>query len=152
MRHVRWALATALVAGLAVTGVPLAFGGEGELQVGLTEFRVDAPAEYRAGETPLLIRNSGRVTHDLIVVRTNRPPGKLPVGLNGVAPQLAGKVVYGEPYATHEHGVKGPGTLRHIGAGRSKQATLKLRPGRYVLLCSLPGHYQQGQRAVLTVR
>ena len=31
------------------------------------------------------------------------------------------------------------------------RGTLQLKPGRYVFLCSIPGHWQQGQRGTLVV-
>lgn len=37
-------------------------------------------------------------------------------------------------------------------SGARNQATWHLRPGRYELYCSLPGHYQQGMHTVLVVR
>ncbi len=37
-------------------------------------------------------------------------------------------------------------------SGGLGQASWQLRPGRYELYCSLPGHRQQGMRAVITVR
>ena len=134
--------ATAAAAAFAVAG-----GRAPEVE--LSEFRVAAPHTLQAGETELVVRNTGRVEHDLVVVRTDRAAGDLPVGLNGVAPQLAGRIVFGEPHSAHEHG--GP-PRHHYAPGSAKRSALGLAPGRYVLLCSLPGHYEQGQRAPLVVR
>jgi hypothetical protein len=44
------------------------------------------------------------------------------------------------------------GGVRETVAGGLGQWRTHLRPGRYVLYCSLPGHERLGMRAVLTVR
>lgn len=47
------------------------------------------------------------------------------------------------------------GPAQHVAiteSGARNQATWHLRPGRYELYCSLPGHYQRGMHAVLVVR
>lgn len=36
--------------------------------------------------------------------------------------------------------------IEDIGAGESKQLTVKLDPGKYVLIWNLPGHYGLGMR------
>lgn len=46
----------------------------------------------------------GAVDHDLVAVRTKRAPVDMPVGLHGVSPQLAGKIVFGEPHSNHAPG------------------------------------------------
>lgn len=135
------AAAAALAAGDGSSATP---------EVRLTEFRIDAPSTLRAGETELVVRNSGRIDHDLVIVRTNRAAGDLPIGLNGVAPQLAGKVVFGAPHSGHDK--HGGAPRHHYAPGSSKKSAVTLTPGRYVLLCSLSGHYMQGQRTSLEVR
>ena len=135
---------------LIVAAAALAAGGGGAAEVRLTEFRVEAPRSLPAGETELVVRNSGRTEHDLVIVRTKRAAGDLPMGLNGVAPQLAGKIVFGEPHSRHEE--HGAPPKHHYTPGSAKKSAVSLTPGRYVLLCTLPGHYEQGQRAPLVVR
>ena len=38
-----------------------------------------------------------------------------------------------------------------IAAGSTTSLTVDLKPGRYVAICNLPGHYQQGMYASFTV-
>src|SRR3984957_19820367 len=37
-------------------------------------------------------------------------------------------------------------------SGGLSQASWKLKPGRYMLYCSMPGHYMKGMHTVITVR
>lgn len=39
----------------------------------------------------------------------------------------------------------------HLDAGESDTYAVELEPGRYVLFCNLPGHYESGQQVVLEV-
>jgi hypothetical protein len=42
--------------------------------------------------------------------------------------------------------------VRKTGSGTLRQASWRLRPGRYELYCSLPGHLRRGMHMRLTVR
>ena len=86
------------------------------------------------GKITFVVRNAGRVDHELVVLRTNRPAKKL--GLNS----------FGDVYE-----VGRVGRTKPIDAGRTKTLTLRLRIGHYALLCNLPGHYRAGQFADLSV-
>lgn len=127
------------------------------VQVEFDEWRIDAGTEpVRAGRVTFEERNAGVADHDLLIVRTDNPPGALPMGLEGVTPQLAGEVVLGESHRAHDHG-EGPTAAghshadRHLRRGDRRRRTISLEPGRYVLLCPIPGHYERGQHAVITV-
>jgi uncharacterized cupredoxin-like copper-binding protein len=93
-----------------------------------------ARAAVRAGRVTFVARNDGSMTHEFVVLRSDRRAGGLPV--------KGGKAV--------ETGTRGE--LSQIASGVSRRLTLTLRPGRYVLLCNLLGHYQAGQFAALRVR
>lgn len=87
-----------------------------------------------AGRVTFAVRNEGSLAHELVVLRSDRRAGKLPV--------KGGKAV--------EAGRRG--RISKIPAGASRRLTLTLRPGKYVLLCNLLGHYQAGQFAALRAR
>ena len=123
-----------------VVGVTLA---EGSLKPDVTS--------VRAGRVTFDTRNTGRVEHELLVVKTDLAPGDFPMGLEGPAVKLAGDVVLGIPHTHGSHEAK-RAAARHVRPGTSRRETIVLEPGKYVLLCSLPGHYESGQRAALTVR
>jgi plastocyanin len=42
--------------------------------------------------------------------------------------------------------------LRRVPPGRAAELSVTLRPGRYVLWCTLPGHRAAGMQATLVVR
>ena len=105
------------------------------VSVSLAEWKlVPSQAATRAGRVTFVVRNDGSMPHEFLVVRSNRHHHSLPV--------KGGRAV--------EAGRRGE--ISAIAAGASKRLTLKLAPGRYVLLCNMLGHYQAGQRAAFRVR
>lgn len=165
-------LVTFAVVGLGIAAVGLASGGNDAkgaakppppfravVDITFDEWRVDAGGgRVRAGRVTFEERNAGAVEHDLMVVRTDRPARALPRGLEGVAPELAGDVVLGESHSSHNHD-PGAGQAadhahaeEHLDPGGRRRRTVTLEPGRYVLLCPVPGHYERGQATAITVR
>lgn len=123
----------ALLAPIALTAlvvVPLASGGGTNATVStiLTEFKI-APSvrSVTAGKVTFSVKNAGKVTHELIVVKTNKAPGSLA----GTGARASEKGSLGE--------------VSGLKPGKSAKLTVTLKPGRYVLLCNLPGHYTSGQ-------
>jgi uncharacterized cupredoxin-like copper-binding protein len=102
--------------------------------VGLREFAVDTTSSTAAaGRVTFNVRNTGKVTHEFVVLRTAKPAGAL---LKGARADESGNV----------------GETGDLKAGASKKLTLNLKPGHYALICNLPGHYNAGQHADFTVR
>jgi uncharacterized cupredoxin-like copper-binding protein len=95
----------------------------------ITEQTNSAPA----GEITFDAANDGPSPHELAVIETDKAPGKLPVA-KGVADETGDL-----------------GEAEDIAAGSSKGVTLVLKPGHYVLICNLAGHYQAGMHAAFTV-
>ena len=129
--------ASVLSAGLAVIAAPPADTATSGAVVAvvLDEWKlVPAQAAVRAGRVSFVVRNDGSMTHEFVVLRSDRRAGGLPV--------KGGKAV--------EAGRRG--RISQIASGASKRLVLRLQPGRYVLLCNLLGHYQAGQFAALRVR
>ena len=44
------------------------------------------------------------------------------------------------------------GEVAETAAGKSGSVTLTLKPGKYVLLCNVPGHFLAGQYTTFTVK
>jgi uncharacterized cupredoxin-like copper-binding protein len=149
----RWLLVPiALIAGLVTLALPS--GGEAgapAVAVRLAEYTVAVDkTEVNAGTVRFETVNEGKIEHELLVLKTDTPADKLPLGLEGPALKLSGELILGTPHR-HED-LADQLRSRHIQPGRARRDTVELAPGRYVLLCNLPGHYESGQRAALVVR
>ena len=93
-------------------------------------------ASIPKGQVRFNLSNDGKIKHEFVVLKTNIAPGKLP--LKG-----------GE---ADEEAAESPGEVPGIGPGKKKTLDLSLQPGKYVLLCNLPGHYKAGQYTGLSVK
>lgn len=105
-----------------------------KVNVKLIEFKL-LPSTKRvaAGKVTFVARNTGKIPHEFVVLKTKTPAGKLPT--KGVEAVETGKV----------------GAIKTFGAGTTKTLTLTLKRGHYALICNLPGHYKAGQFADFTV-
>jgi len=76
-----------------------------------------------------------KLTHELVVLRTDLTDGGLPVRKGRVAEEKFRKI----------------GEVEDVAPGKSRTAVLQLVPGHYVLLCNKPGHYSMGMHTSLVV-
>jgi uncharacterized cupredoxin-like copper-binding protein len=126
-----------LLAGLTAVASPAgtASSAGATVTVTLSEWKLSpGRATVPAGRVTFVARNAGTMPHELLVVRSDRHHHLL--RLEGGKAVEAGRV----------------GRIPRIPNGASKRITLKLTPGKYVLLCNILGHYQAGQYATLRVR
>ncbi len=109
----------------------------GAINASLGEFfiRLDKTS-VPAGKVKFTIANKGSIKHEFVVIKSNLAPDKLPV---------RGK-------EAKESVGPSPGEVPDLPAGKTGHLTVDLKPGKYVLICNLPGHYKAGQRTGLTVR
>lgn len=135
------------VAALAVAcgdGGPSAPVLTGRVHVHLDEWSV-AP-EPASTEGPVTVtfegHNHGQFPHQVVVIETDRPADDLPMERGKVDVDDAGREMLSidVPAADPDAGREG----RQVG-------TIDLRPGRYVLICNIAGHYQQGMYAEFQV-
>lgn len=126
-------------------------GEEGESDVGeaaaavdvaLTEWSVNAPSEYSAGEVTFNATNSGSFPHEFVVI-AGESYEALPLAEGGAVVEddlPTGALI---------------GRTGRLGGGESEALTVTLAPGNYVLVCNLGGgsnsHAGQGQRLDITV-
>ena len=89
-----------------------------------------------AGNVLFLVTNSGGVTHELVVLKTDLAADKLVAN-----PDVAGKV---------EEEVH-MGETGDIAGGRFNGLSLQLGAGNYVIICNEIGHYMSGMRVAFTV-
>jgi uncharacterized cupredoxin-like copper-binding protein len=110
----------------------------GGVAVQLGEYFIrPTPASVSAGTVRFTARNTGRLEHELVVIKTNLAPDKLPVSGSQVEEEKAGQV---------------PGEVEDVEPGETKSARIKLTSGKYVFICNVPGHYAAGQRIGFTVQ
>jgi len=127
------------VVNVTVTDMMGAMMGGGMMRVLAT------PASVPAGTVSLRVANTGTLTHELVVLplAAGQPPGSRPVRPDRTVSE-AGSL--GEASATCAAG-HGDG----IAPGAASWVTLTLHPGRYELICNLPGHYARGMYTELDV-
>ncbi len=109
----------------------------------LVPFDNSAPA----GNITFRVKNLGTVEHEMIILKTDTPFDKLPVNDAGDPPA---PVTTGANKVDEANNVGETGDP-NLQPGETRTFTVKLDPGKYVLLCNLAGHYQMGMRAPFTV-
>jgi len=101
-----------------------------QVDVSLAEYSITPNLQDVTGGTVTFqVQNSGKVDHEMVVIRTDDAPGGLPFE-NGEASEQGSR-----------------GEIPEIAPGETKTLTLKLPAGHYVLICNLPGHYMGGMHA-----
>jgi uncharacterized cupredoxin-like copper-binding protein len=109
--------------------------------VSLTDFKIGlASATLPAGKVTLQIANQGSQAHELLVFATGLDPSAFPRQSDGSINedgQGLNKISDGD----------------NLDPGGQQTRTVDLTtPGRYVLVCNLPGHFAQGMYAAVTVQ
>jgi uncharacterized cupredoxin-like copper-binding protein len=143
----RWVWALALVLAALAVAVPLTVARRQEppprgtpVNLLLEDFKVRGDvAVVPAGTVTFRIRNQGPTTHEVIVVRTDRAPDKLPLQSDGLTVNEEGRDI---EFLDEAEG---------LDIDDRQTMVLDLAPGDYVLYCNLQGHYLGGMYAALTV-
>ncbi len=122
-----------VVAGIAAVTAGAVTVGK-SVPVKLNEFNV-LPARQGApvGKVTFVVKNTGKVRHEFVVIATKKPAGLL---LKGNEADETGAV----------------GEIGDLRPGQTKKLTLKLKKGHYAILCNVAGHYAAGQFADFYVR
>jgi uncharacterized cupredoxin-like copper-binding protein len=106
--------------------------------VKVADFAIEAPKRISAGNVVLRVRNGGPDMHELILVRADGArvplrPDNLTVDEDAIEQRTVSIL-------EDDH----PNTVRDW--------HLSLKPGRYVLLCNMSGHYLGGMHTQVVVR
>ena len=92
-----------------------------------------------SGLVTFRVHNSGPSTHEFLVDRTAIAADALPLRANSITVEEDSKLL---------HPV---GSLSHVRLGATRELTLSLEPGSYVLFCNLEGHYRGGMFVTIRV-
>jgi uncharacterized cupredoxin-like copper-binding protein len=104
------------------------------LTIRMTEFAFDPKdTSAKAGKVTITAPNDGKVVHELVLLKTDEDPAALPKKGDEVDESTS------------------VGEIADVEPGSTKKATFKLAPGKYAMVCALPGHYEGGMYGSLTV-
>jgi uncharacterized cupredoxin-like copper-binding protein len=103
------------------------------------------PPSVKAGKVKFVVKNTGTILHELIVLKSSTPFDQLPIADAGdpPAPVASGANKVSEAAKVGETG--------DVDQGKTKSVTLKLGKGSYALVCNIAQHYGLGMRAAFTV-
>ena len=104
------------------------------------------PDAVTVGTVSLRVRNTGAMTHELVVLPLSegQAVGQRRVGGDGQVDEAGG---LGEVSRSC-----GADTGDGLAPGSAGWTTVQLPVGQYELICNLPGHYAMGMHALLTVQ
>jgi uncharacterized cupredoxin-like copper-binding protein len=112
------------------------------LQITMDDYTYSpSDATAKAGSVTINAPNVGQLVHELVLAKTNADPADLPTTPDGAVDE-----------AKLEARGEDAGEIADVEAQDSKKGTFKLKPGRYVMFCNIPGHYAQGMYGTLTVK
>jgi uncharacterized cupredoxin-like copper-binding protein len=97
------------------------------------------PGEVKAGKVTFRVKNTSKDTiHEMIVLYLAEPGKPLPYvqAENRVDEEKAGD----------------RGEVSELDPGKSGKLTIELKPGKYLLICNVPGHFAAGMWSELTVK
>jgi uncharacterized cupredoxin-like copper-binding protein len=92
------------------------------------------PASVNAGPTTITFKNAGTMVHEVVVLKTDVPPDKLKVGADHKVSESSSV-----------------GEVSETERGKTKSTTIDMKPGKYVLVCNIAGHYELGMFTAFSV-
>lgn len=112
--------------------------GASTIATELTEWEIKLDSSTgKAGSLTFNVSNKGEKEHEFVVVKTDLKADKLPVTGDDEVDESAFEPV---------------DEIEDIKAGATPSLTVDLKPGHYVLLCNLTGHYAKGMHADFDVK
>ena len=93
-----------------------------------------SPAAVPAGTVTFVVKNTGTIEHEVVVLKTDEPFDQLEIDAEG---KVSEDTSIGE--------------VPEFAAGTTKSVTLDVTAGGYALVCNIAKHYQMGMRAGLKV-
>lgn len=119
-----------------------------EVTVTLKDFSVHPDTtQAKVGRLTFEAVNEGRSTHELVILRTDLRltdlPRKEAKGQSGLVPEYLVDEDDAQIDIVDE--------IEEFPSGTSQKKTVSLSPGRYVLFCNIPGHYDKGMHASIHI-
>jgi uncharacterized cupredoxin-like copper-binding protein len=135
------ALAAVGAVGAAALGGQLATAADSSPSAGrattfaMSEFKFKPKQlSTKAGKWRVTAKNTGKLPHEFILIRTKRAAKSLPVkGSKAVVKGAVGDIPEQKP-------------------GKRASHTFKVKRGRYVFICNVAGHYKAGMYGTLKVK
>jgi uncharacterized cupredoxin-like copper-binding protein len=119
------------------TVLPLGTSG-GAPTIILTEWKVAMVPTMRAGAFIFAITNSGTIPHELLIFESKLEPSAYPTqSSGGINEEGAGVALVSDG--------------ENIDPGGSQPRKITLKAGKYLFVCNIPGHFQQGMYTVVTL-
>ncbi|MEK6224656.1 MAG: cupredoxin domain-containing protein [Chloroflexota bacterium] len=120
------------------SGAPTVNANARTVNATLTDSKVTVDqGTVSSGKITFNVKNAGTVVHELVVLKTDLAPDKIPADL-----EEPGKV--SEADSLGESG--------DVNKGETKAFSLDLQPGNYVLMCNELGHYVMGMHIGIVVK
>ena len=93
-----------------------------------------------AGAVEFVVKNAGKEPHEFVVLKNDLSGKELPLK--------------GDKLDEEAKGLKNLGEIGEdkLKSGATEKLSLNLTPGRYLLVCNLPGHFKAGMKAEFTVK
>ncbi len=128
--------ATATEAPKATATATATAAAAASIAVTIKEFTFEAPATIKGGEVTFAAKNAGAAPHELAIIKSDAADPKKPPVKAGLLDEAVNKPL---------------GLTAQLAAGASADLKVTLTPGKYVLICNVPGHYSLGMAVPITV-
>ena len=107
-----------------------------------------SPATAPAGDVTFVVKNTGTIDHEAVVLKTSDPYNKIPISDGGDPPA---PVAHGANKVSEDANIGETGDP-NLKPGDTRTFTIKnMTAGSYVIVCNIAGHYGAGMRAPFTV-
>jgi uncharacterized cupredoxin-like copper-binding protein len=121
----------------------LAGCGPSKVDVSLTTYKITLSTDsVNAGEVVFHVTNDATdLVHEFVIFKTDLPEDQLPLTAENIVDEEGAGITF-------------INEVEDVEQGTSKDLTVTLEPGRYVLLCNTAEklHYQHGMHIVFTVK
>jgi uncharacterized cupredoxin-like copper-binding protein len=118
-------------------------GGPSKVDVSLTTYKITLSTDsVKAGEVVFHVTNDATdLVHEFVIFKTDLPEDQLPLTAENIVDEAGAGITF-------------INEVEDVAQGTSKDLTVTLEPGRYVLLCNTTEklHYQHGMHIVFTVK